>query len=91
MALSISVAVVAVDVHPERGDGVQVLAPAGVEEPAAVGVIDDHRLVAGQGLEPGLHLREGMPDVGAVQRGQALRGGPRPLRERWGCRSWARF
>src|SRR3954468_23307248 len=63
---------VPVDVHPQRRDGVEVLAPPGVEEPRTARVGDDDGLVAGERLEPGLHLRERMPDVGAVERGESL-------------------
>src|SRR3954468_17633763 len=63
---------VPVDVHPQRRDGVEVLAPPGVEEPRAARVGDDDGLVARERLEPGLHLRERTPDVGAVERGEPL-------------------
>jgi len=35
-------------------------------------VLDDHRLVTRERLEPGLHLREWVPEMRAVQGGKAL-------------------
>jgi len=64
--------VVAMHVDPQGRDRVEVLAPARVENPGAARVLDDHRLVARKRLEPGLHLREGMPEMRAVQGGEAL-------------------
>src|SRR5207244_30322 len=62
-------AVMAVDVDPQGRDGVEVLAPPRIEQPGAAGVVDDHRLVARQRLDPGLHLRERMPEVRPAERG----------------------
>src|SRR5439155_25461076 len=64
--------VVAMHGGPQGRDRVEILAPAGVEDPGAARVLDDHRLVARQRLDPGLHLREGMPEMRAVQGREAL-------------------
>ena len=49
----------AVDVAPQAAHAVDVLVAVDVGEHAALGPLDDKRLVLG-------HLREGVPDVGAV-------------------------
>jgi len=50
---------VAVDVAPERGDGVEVAVALGVVKVAALALYDDK----GGLVEPGLHGSEGVPDV----------------------------
>ena len=59
MAASIFGVAMAVDVAPQAADAVDVLVAVDVGEHAALGPFDDERLVLG-------HLREGVPDVGAV-------------------------
>jgi hypothetical protein len=51
----------AVDIAPQAADAIDVLVALDVGEQAAFGPFDDKRLVLG-------HLREGVPDVGAVPR-----------------------
>ena len=54
---------VAVHVDPQRGDTVEVAAPFGVDQLAALGPLDDQGVV----LHPPLHGGERVPDVGLVE------------------------
>jgi hypothetical protein len=58
---------VAVQIGPDRGVAIEVLAPILRLQHCAVPLDDDHRRVRG-GI-PVAHLREGMPKIGAVQVG----------------------
>ena len=66
---------VTVDVDPQRRHPVEVAPPLGVDQLAALGPLDDQRVV----LQPALHGREGMPDVGPVERRQPPGAGGRGL------------
>src|SRR5262245_840486 len=61
---------VAVHVAPQRRHAVQVAAALCVDEPAALGLGDDERLLA----QPVGHLREGMPEVAMVPLDEARPG-----------------
>ena len=52
--------------HPQRRDAVQVAVAVGVDELEAVRALDDQRVV----VQPLLHLRERMPQVGAIEVGE---------------------
>ena len=58
---------VAVDVAPQRRDAVDVAAAVGVDQVGALGALDDQRLLA----LPAPLLRERVPEVAAVVRGEA--------------------
>jgi hypothetical protein len=57
---------VAVDVAPERRDPVDVVAPVDVDQLAALGALDDRRVLIG----PPLLLRERMPEEAAIGSGE---------------------
>src|SRR5262249_26976008 len=56
-------AAVSVQVHPERGDTVEIGTALLVDKMVALGACDDEGLV----VEPGAHLGEGMPHVASVE------------------------
>ena len=55
--------------HPQRRDSVEIPVAVGVDELEAVRALDDERLV----VEPVLHLRERVPEVRAIEIGEAPR------------------
>ena len=61
--------VVAVQVHPERGDAVEVAVPLGVDQVVALAALDHHGLA----VQPLAHLRERVPERALVARLQVAR------------------
>ena len=69
--------VVAVDVAPEGGNGIDIAAALGVDEEFVVAAFDDEDVFV---FAPGLHGGEGVPEVLAVEGDEVAGGG---LHERY--------